>query len=60
MNVQCKRRYRKPLFERCAGHGNGDAYGNVVIRRLGNKLVDIYGNWVYEIRDDRIYDTYGN
>ena len=37
-----------------------DTNGNIVARRIGDRIWDNYGNWLYEIRGDRIYDTAGN
>ena len=37
-----------------------DTSGNIVARRIGDRIWDNYGNWLYEIRGDRIYDTAGN
>ena len=37
-----------------------DISGNIVTRRVGDRLLDNSGNWLFEIRGDRIYDTAGN
>jgi len=31
-----------------------DIHGNIVARKVGNRILDKYGNWVYEIVGDRI------
>lgn len=37
-----------------------DTSGNIVARRIDNRIWDNSGNWIYEIRGDRIYDSSGN
>ena len=37
-----------------------DTYGNIMVKQVGNRILDNNGSWVYEIRGDRIYDTGGN
>ena len=37
-----------------------DTSGNIVARRVGDRLLDNSGNWLFEIRGDRIYDSSGN
>jgi len=37
-----------------------DTAGNIVAKRIGDRIWDNSGNWLYEIRGDRIYDTSGN
>ena len=37
-----------------------DTRGNIVAKKIGNRILDVYGNWLYEIRGDRVYDVCGN
>ena len=37
-----------------------DVYGNIIVKRYGNRFLDNSGNWIYEIRGDRIYDISGS
>ena len=37
-----------------------DTTGNIVAKKIGDRIWDNFGNWLYEIRGDRIYDTSGN
>ena len=37
-----------------------DTSGNIVTRRVGDRLLDNSGNWLFEIQGDRVYDTAEN
>ena len=37
-----------------------DTDGNIVAKRIGNRVWDNSGNWLYEIRGDRIYNSSGS
>ena len=37
-----------------------DTAGNIVARKIGNRIWDNSGNWLYEIRGNRIYDSSSN
>jgi len=37
-----------------------DTYGNIISRKVGDRIIETYGSWKFEIRGDRLYDTFGN
>ena len=37
-----------------------DTAGNIVARKIGDRIWDNSGNWLYEIRGNRIYDSSSN